>query len=128
MNRGRGNIFNCKVDIPIIFDSSNYEERDKNKKYELIGVVSHFGESGMGGHFIAFCKHSYDNKWRCYNDCTVTECQNDFLNKGIPYILFYKRMNIQKNNNGNNKNLSNVHKKGNNTNIQKRNCNPRQKN
>ena len=118
LNRGRGNIFNCKVDIPIIFDSSNYEERDKNKKYELIGVVSHFGESGMGGHFIAFCKHSFDNKWRCYNDCTVTESQDGFLNKGIPYILFYKRMNIPKNNFGKNKNLSNVQKKENNTNIQ----------
>ena len=123
LNRGRGNIFNCKVDIPIIFDSSNYEERDKNKKYELIGVVSHFGESGMGGHFIAFCKHSFDNKWRCYNDCTVTESQDDFLNKGIPYILFYKRMNIPKNNFGKKKNLSNVQKKENNTNIQK-NPNP----
>ena len=95
LNRGNGNIFNCKVEIPEIFDSSNYEERDINKKYELIGVVS-----GINGTFIAFCKHSIDNKWRCYNDNIVTECQNDFLNKGIPYILFYKR--VEKNNINNN--------------------------
>ena len=101
LNRGKGNIFNCIVDIPLIFDSSNYEEKTKNKKYELIGVVSHFGESGMGGHFIAFCKHCIDGKWRCYNDCFVTECENDFLKKGIPYILFYKKMDVSFNQNNN---------------------------
>ena len=94
LNRGNGNIFNCKVEIPEIFYSSNYEERDKNKKYELIGVVSR-----IESNFVAFCKHSIDNKWRCYNDSIVTECQNDFLNKGIPYILFYKKVVIAKNDN-----------------------------
>ena len=135
LNRGKGNIFKCTVDIPLIFDSSNYEERDKNKKYELIGIVSHFGESGMGGHFIAFCKHNMDNKWRCYNDSVVTECQNDFLNKGTPYILFYKYMNkdnnyhsntfikqnnINSQNNSSNNNINPVYNKNisnNNTNI-----------
>ena len=49
----------------------------------------------MGGHFIAFCKHYKDGKWRCYNDSVVTECQNDYLNKGTPYILFYKKCFIE---------------------------------
>ena len=90
LNRGNGNIFNCKFEIPVIFDSSNYEERDKNKKYELIGVVSR-----IESNFVAFCKHSIDNKWRCYNDSIVTECKNgDYLHKGIPQILFYKKKNI----------------------------------
>ena len=106
LNRGKGNIFNCKVEIPEVFDSSFYEEKVKNKKYELIGIVSHFGESGMGGHFIAFCKHNLDNKWRCYNDSIVTDCQNDYLNKGTPYILFYKILDMSMNNN--NSNNSNI--------------------
>ena len=93
LNRGKGNIFNCQVNIPEIFNASNYiDKKNQNDDYELIGVVSHFGESGMGGHFIAFCKHNIDGKWRCYNDSIVTECQGDYLNKGIPYILFYKKM------------------------------------
>ena len=96
LNRGRGNIFNCNVQIPEIFDASNYiENKCENNNYELVGIVSHFGESGMGGHFIAFCKHSIDGKWRCYNDSIVTECQNDYLNKGTPYIVFYKKCQIQ---------------------------------
>ena len=91
LNRGKGNIFNCNVQIPEIFCPSNYVQNEKNKYFKLIGVVSHFGESGMGGHFIAFCKHNIDGKWRCYNDSIVTECQNDYLKKGTPYILFYQK-------------------------------------
>ena len=92
INRGKGNIFNCNVEIPETFLPSNYVEKNNNNKYELIGIVSHLGESGMGGHFIAICKHSIDGKWRIYNDSIVTECQNDYLKKGIPYILFYKKI------------------------------------
>ena len=92
LNRGKGNTFNCRVDIPERFCSSNYEQIVKNNIYQLIGIVSHFGESGMGGHFIAFCRHSMDGKWRCYNDSIVAECQNDYLNKGTPYILFYENI------------------------------------
>ena len=100
LNRGRGNVFKCRVDIPEQFNSSNFEEAKKNNYiFDLIGVVSHFGESGMGGHFIAFCKHYLDNKWRCYNDSTVVECQNDYLTKGIPYILFYKNSSVNNNQN-----------------------------
>ena len=28
------------------------------------------------------------------NDSIVTECKDDYLKKGIPYILFYKKDNI----------------------------------
>ena len=94
LNRGKGNIFNCNVIIPEIFCPSNYVQNEKNISFKLIGIVSHFGESGMGGHFIAFCKHNIDGKWRCYNDSIVTECQNDYLQKGTPYILFYQKEEI----------------------------------
>ena len=113
LNRGKGNIFNCHVEIPEIFAPSIYVEKDKDNKFELIGIVSHFGESGMGGHFIAFCKHSIDGKWRIYNDSTVTECQNDYLQKGTPYILFYKKVFLNGNNciqnlNGMNQGIFNI--------------------
>ena len=96
LNRGKGNIFNCYVNFPEKFNASNYiDKKSQNDDYELIGIVSHLGESGMGGHFIAFCKHNIDGKWRCYNDSIVTECQDDYLYKGIPYILFYKKCLIE---------------------------------
>ena len=107
LNRGKGNIFNCYVQIPEKFNASNIvENKSENNEYELVGIVSHFGESGMGGHFIAFCKHNKDLKWRCYNDSIVTECPNDYLNKGTPYILFYKKCYIE-NLNSQNSQMSN---------------------
>ena len=34
---------------------------DSPKKYNLIGVISHLGQSSKEGHFIAICKHFNDN-------------------------------------------------------------------
>ena len=99
LNRGKGNIFNCNVNIEETFYPSIYVEKEKNIEFKLIGIVTHFGESGMGGHFIAFCKHFKDGKWRCYNDSIVTECKSDYLQKGIPYILFYQKNIINNNQN-----------------------------
>ena len=98
LNRGKENIFNCNVQILENFCPSNYVEYEKNTTFNLIGIISNFGESGIEDYFIAFCKHNIDGKWRCYNDSIVTECQNDYLNKGIPYILFYKKEKINNNN------------------------------
>ena len=40
-----------------ILDISYYvSQKDANGvKYQLIGVITHLGESGQGGHFIAHC-------------------------------------------------------------------------
>ena len=50
----------------------------------------------MSGHFIAFCKSPVDKKWYCYNDATVSRCndpryQNSDELEGIPYVLFYQK-------------------------------------
>ena len=89
LNRGKGKSFNCKVDF--------YEELNLHQyitcpqsiaNYNLKGVITHLGESGMGGHFIAYCKYRLDNKWYCYNDSIVTLCedQKNGFRVGTPYI------------------------------------------
>ena len=103
LNRGKGNIFNCNVEIKENFAPTKYVVNEKECILELIGMISHFGESEMGDHFIAFCKHFMDRKWRIYNDSTVTECPKDYLKNGIPYILFYKKIKKYNNNNENDK-------------------------
>ena len=108
LNRGKGNVFNCNVQILERFCPANYVENDKYNYFNLIGVVSHLGESGMGGHFIAFCKHNIDGKWRCYNDSVVTECKNDYLQKGTPYILFYQKEEPNSDNFASNINTNNI--------------------
>ena len=93
LNRGKANQFDCEVDFdeqinlqPYLLDSSI------NVSYRLFGVVTHFGTSDMGGHFIAYCRHRILNEWYCYNDAAVTRLtdqQNGYKN-GVPYILFYE--------------------------------------
>ena len=92
LNRGKGNSFDCDVDFPQNLNLKNYVQCDKsNYNYKLRGVITHLGESGMGGHFIAYCRHRITDEWYCYNDSICSLCQdqeNDFR-KGTPYILFY---------------------------------------
>ena len=63
------------------------------KKYELIGVVQHYGESSMSGHYVAYCKSKFDNNWYKFNDSIVTKVNsNEMYTCGIPYLLFYHKM------------------------------------
>ena len=93
LNRGKGNQFDCDVNFP---DYLNFQQNvinpSINVSYKLIGVVTHFGTSDMGGHFIAYCKHRVLNEWYCYNDAAVSKLsdpKNGYKN-GVPYILFYE--------------------------------------
>jgi len=93
LNRGRANmdftekfIFNTELNV------ENYiHNEQKNGKYYLVGMVVHYGESSMSGHFIAYCRMDKDSKWFCYNDAFVSECKDfdDIVKRGTPYILFY---------------------------------------
>ena len=92
LNRGKGNEFDCDVDFKEKLDIKKYIDKNNRNncpnEYELIGVISHLGESSMNGHFIADCKH-FDGKWYCFNDSNVTSTFK-YSQKGTPYILFYQ--------------------------------------
>ena len=90
LNRGKGNQFDCDVEFEETIDISKYiEKKDCPLKYNLIGVISHFGESSMNGHFIADCKH-FDGKWYSFSDSSVTGPSSFYSKRGTPYILFYQ--------------------------------------
>ena len=98
LNRGKGIQFHVKFNFEEFLDIRNYvAARDSPYKYELIGVICHFGESGMGGHFIAFCKH-FDymgSKWYKFNDGMVNETDfKEVQTVGMPYVLFYSYIDI----------------------------------
>ena len=98
LNRGKGNVFNVKLNFPEILDIGNFVriKQSDNLIYHLYAIVTHLGPSSMAGHFIAFCKSPIDNLWYKYNDAIV-ECVGNFykdiLNFGTPYILFYECQN-----------------------------------
>ena len=91
LNRGRGNIYQVKIDFPEILDLSIFVQNfAPYKKYELIGVITHLGQSGPGGHFIAICKSIVNGQWYNFNDQIVSPSSfSETLKLGVPYILFY---------------------------------------
>ena len=98
LNRGTGLQFKVKLEFSQMLDISNYvSQKGNGVRYQLIGVITHLGENGQGGHFIAHCKSPIDNEWYTYNDAIVTkieenEFQTKIINLGMPYLLFYKRI------------------------------------
>ena len=95
LNRGAGLEHDVKIEFEENLDLKNYVEYLKESSfYELIGVVTHYGESGASGHFMARCKSPVCEDWYLYNDAIVQKI--GFFNKeeffgGHPYILFYKK-------------------------------------
>ena len=96
LNRGKGNIYDVKLDFNETIDITEYIlQKDKPKIiYNLYGVITHIGQSGPNALFVASCKSPIDNKWYRYNDAIVSPINNiqkDVIDFGIPYILFYQR-------------------------------------
>ena len=96
LNRGKGLEFEVEFSFPMTISIEKYiTDKTCDPNYELIGVLTHHGPSGMAGHFVAYCKSPMDNNWYFYNDAVVTPCQgnveSEMQSNGIPYILYYQR-------------------------------------
>ena len=96
LNRGRGNIYDVKLNFSEEIDITQFVlQKDCPKLiYNLYGVITHIGESGPNAHFVASCKSPIDKQWYRYNDSIVnpiTNINNEIINFGVPYILFYQK-------------------------------------
>ena len=96
LNRGKGNIYNVKLDFNETLDISQFVlQKDALQMiYNLYGVITHIGQSGPNAHFVASCKSPIDDKWYRYNDAIVnpiSNIQKEIIEFGTPYILFYKK-------------------------------------
>ena len=96
LNRGKGIEFNVKINFTDQLNISKYLQFNKQGfLYQLIGVITHIGESGMGGHFIAYCLDPITGQWNKYNDSIVTmvnNFQSEVINFAMPYLLFYQQI------------------------------------
>ena len=97
LNRGKGIEFNVKLEFSEELNLKNFVQyKDFGYLYNLIGVVTHLGESGASGHFIAYSKSPIDDQWYRYNDDIVTKVHNfkkEIIDYAMPYILFFKKIN-----------------------------------
>ena len=97
LNRGQGIQFRIKLEFYTELNLTYFVEARPNNEiiiYDLIGVVTHMGESGASGHFIATCKSPIDGQWYQYNDDMVykiKDFKSQILDYAMPYILFYQR-------------------------------------
>ena len=96
LNRGKGIEFDVKINFYENLNLLNYIQMNNTGfNYQLIGVITHIGESGMGGHFIAYCRDPIYHGWHKYNDSIVTPVNNfqsEVINFAMPYLLFYQKM------------------------------------
>ncbi len=73
LNRGKGLEFDVKVNFELQLNITNFVINNaRSINYELINIVTHLGESGMGGHFVSYCKSFVDGKWYLFNDSIVS--------------------------------------------------------
>ena len=95
LNRGKGIQFDVKINFYEDLDLRTYISMPNTGCfYKLIGVITHLGESGMGGHFIAYCKNPINNYWSQYNDYKVSpvnDFKNEVIDYAMPYLLFYQK-------------------------------------
>jgi len=96
LNRGKGIEFNVKINFVEQLNLANYIQfGNTGVNYELIGVITHMGESSMSGHFIAYCKNPISKTWYQYNDAMVNPVNNfkaEVIDYATPYLLFYQKM------------------------------------
>jgi ubiquitin C-terminal hydrolase len=96
LNRGKGTEFKVKINFLEQIDLTSFIEMNQTGcKYNLIGVITHIGESGMGGHIIAYCRNPISKDWHKYNDSIVTpvtDFKKDVIDFTMPYLLFYQKI------------------------------------
>ena len=72
---------------------SNQDEKIKGARYQILGVCSHYGDSGSYGHYIAYCRNKKNKTWYKFNDSMVSTCTKEEIKYGgNPYLLLYERI------------------------------------
>ena len=86
--------FDVKINFPDNLNLFNYIQYNNiGYNYKLIGLFTHIGDNGMGGHFIAYCLDPLFDQWHKYNDAIVTQVSN-FQNEVTNFLHLVEIMKI----------------------------------
>ena len=88
---------NSKINTVVVFpgtdqqlEMTNYcKSNQSNLIYELIAVSNHMGGIN-GGHYTAYAKNSYNDKWFEFNDTQVSPVSHKQIVSDAAYVLFYR--------------------------------------
>ena len=92
LNRGDELQYNIGIQFEEHLNLKKYifKSEESPYSYELVGVIIYLRSNDMGGHFIAYCKNSYDCEWYQYNGAKVTKSSfQEICKNGLPDVLFY---------------------------------------
>ena len=89
---------NSKIDNVVRFPISDLDIRefveeakpDEEYKYDLFAIANHYGSMGFG-HYVAFAKNHFTNRWHEFNDSSVSDKREDDLVSSSAYVLFYRK-------------------------------------
>jgi ubiquitin carboxyl-terminal hydrolase 8 len=77
------------VDFPLNLEVHHSTGPDQGYvNYKLYAVANHYG-SMEGGHYTAYCKNEFYDKWYEFDDENVREISSDDVCSKSAYILFY---------------------------------------
>ena len=91
----RFNRTRVKDENPVEFSMKHKFDDSDESWYELIGIVSHAG-SIYSGHYTAYAKNSYNQKWYYFNDSSTHPIDNPVNEPSIArnaYMLVYTKNN-----------------------------------
>ena len=97
LDNGREEFNSIKLDFNEVIDISQFVlAKDKPQiTYSLYGVITFIENNYQNSNFVASCKN-IDSKWYRFDDTMITPInnfQNEVIDFGIPYILFYQKNN-----------------------------------
>ncbi|XP_067118526.1 ubiquitin carboxyl-terminal hydrolase 8-like [Centruroides vittatus] len=82
------------VDFPVDLEIPSFTKNQKFTKYQLYGVLNHYGTL-EGGHYTAYCKNSLYNRWYKYDDHEVYDIYESDIKTSAAYMLFYSSVDFQ---------------------------------
>ena len=89
---------NTLISFPLQnLDLSTYIlDKKCNAIYDLYAVSNHYG-SLEGGHYTAFARNEFDDKWYEFDDAHVRKLAEKDVVTSAAYMLFYKRKETKQN-------------------------------
>jgi len=78
---------------PHLLDLEFVDKLDLSAKYDLTGIVNHYGSLEFG-HYISIARNPYTGQWFRYDDKNRVALPSDKVPKRNAYILFYQRKDL----------------------------------
>eukprot|EP00050_Salpingoeca_kvevrii_P016532 m.56351 g.56351 ORF g.56351 m.56351 type:complete len:1081 (+) comp6999_c0_seq1:95-3337(+) len=86
---------NTLVHFPMNLELDSYVQSPRRPRpYQLYAVANHFGDLN-GGHYIAYCKNPYNERWYKFDDSVVSPMSASDVCSSAGYLMCYTSLNFK---------------------------------